>query len=79
MTATVRGPRPQGRRGAPQVHVPSVREVCLLGAPEPAPAWVPGERVEWAGRAYRVTATQAGAGAAAAGTHYVYLSPAADR
>lgn len=76
MASTRRGPRPRGRRGMSPGGGPSVREVCLLGADGvPAPTWAPGAWVRWAGRAYRVTATQA---EAAGGARYVYLSPAAD-
>lgn len=49
--------RPRRARAGRGV-APSVREVCVLG--RSPTGWVPGRRVEWAGRPYRVLAVQGG-------------------
>ena len=51
---------------------PSVREVCLLGTARPATPCIPGARVEWEGRTYRVEATGPIAGEGV--PHYVHLT-----
>ena len=59
MAMLARGTR---RRKASRRAGPSVREVCLLGAraAQPESGWSAGGRVEWSGRAYRITATDGG-------------------
>lgn len=46
-------------RGKGRGTAPSVREVCLLGVQQAEASWAHGERLEWGGRVYRVSATQA--------------------
>ncbi len=62
----------RGRRTAPA----SVREVCLIAAP--ASGWSEGDRVIWAGRTYRVEATQPDPGPPDVRTdraRYIHLAP----
>jgi hypothetical protein len=66
MVRAVRRVEAPGARGS------SVRQVCLIGGRPEASGWVPGDPVEWAGRAYRVAAVH---GEAGLGVRYAVLEP----
>jgi hypothetical protein len=80
MAISIRTSQPFPRPGIAQRRAgPSVREVCLLGVSRPGSDWSAGDRLEWDGRLYQVTATQADRAPGGPGTCYVYLTlPGAD-
>jgi hypothetical protein len=65
--------KPRRARVGREGGAASVREVCLLGVA--MPGWSEGDRVEWEGRAYRVTAR---IGAGSDSGCYVHLATEAD-
>ncbi len=80
-TDTSRKPSPAayptvGTRPKRRASRPSVREVCLLGGPNPGRSLESGDRVTCSGRAYRVVRTRARAGEEGEldATRYVHLT-----